>query len=62
MDGVSRPSHMQQLYSICKAPKKIWRVFPNGMHNDTIAEPYFFDFVLEYVQDVLGGQKMNPSL
>ncbi|KAI4226292.1 MAG: hypothetical protein L6R36_003283 [Xanthoria steineri] len=61
-DEIVPPAHMQQLFSISRAPKKIWRVFPNGMHNDTIAEPYFFDFVLEYVQDVLGGQTMNPSL
>ncbi|KAL8770778.1 MAG: hypothetical protein Q9209_003645 [Squamulea sp. 1 TL-2023] len=61
-DEIVPPSHMTQLYSISKAPRKVWRDFPNGMHNDTIAEPYFFDMVLEYVQDVLGGKKMSPSL
>ncbi|KAL8798273.1 MAG: hypothetical protein Q9182_006803 [Xanthomendoza sp. 2 TL-2023] len=61
-DEIVPPSHMKQLFSLCKAPKKVWRDFPNGMHNDTIAEPYFFDYVSQFVQDVLGGRKMDLSL
>ncbi|KAI4241897.1 MAG: hypothetical protein L6R40_004296 [Gallowayella cf. fulva] len=61
-DEIVPPSQMKQLFSICKAPKKIWRDFPNGMHNDTIAEPYFFDYIFQFVQDVLGGRKMDLSL
>ena len=53
---------MKQLFSICKAPRKIWRDFPEGTHNDTLTEPNFFGFVFEFVQDVLGGQKMKQSL
>ncbi|KAL8894111.1 MAG: hypothetical protein Q9192_004607 [Flavoplaca navasiana] len=61
-DEIVPPSHMKQLFSICKAPRKIWRDFPKGTHNDTLTEPYFFDYVLEFVQDVLGGQTMKQSL
>ncbi|KAL8731540.1 MAG: hypothetical protein Q9166_003386 [cf. Caloplaca sp. 2 TL-2023] len=61
-DEIVPPSHMKQLYSICKAPQKIWRDFPNGMHNDTVAEPYFFDYIVRFVQDVLGGQRIDVSL
>ena len=53
---------MTELYSICKARKKIWREFPNGRHNDTVAEPNFFDYIVEFVRDLLGGDKMEARL
>ncbi|KAL8856625.1 MAG: hypothetical protein Q9178_006781 [Gyalolechia marmorata] len=59
-DEIVPPTHMTQLFSVCRAPKKIWRAFPKAMHNEIIAEPYFFDFVAEFLQDVLGGPKMKP--
>ncbi|KAL9022571.1 MAG: hypothetical protein Q9185_000281 [Variospora sp. 1 TL-2023] len=55
-DEIVPPSHMKQLYSICKVEKKIWREFPNGSHNDTIAEPGFFDRIVEFVRDLLAQQ------
>ena len=53
---------MRELYSLCQAPKKIWRDFEDGMHNDTIARPYFFDYLVQFVRDVLGGEKMDARL
>lgn len=40
---------MARLYKICKAPK-VWRELPNGSHNDTVAEPGYF----QYIDDFLG--------
>lgn len=46
---------MLQLYNLCKADNKVWRELPNGGHNDSVAEPDYFDyirsFVVEYVLD-----------
>ncbi|KAL8713574.1 MAG: hypothetical protein Q9220_002436 [cf. Caloplaca sp. 1 TL-2023] len=47
-DEIVPPSHMKELYSICKTKRKIWRDFPNGTHNETIAQPYFFDYVDQF--------------
>lgn len=43
---------MQQLYNVCRAKRKVWKAIPNGSHNDTVAEPYFFDYVLEFISEV----------
>lgn len=42
---------MKQLYSICQAPTKIWKELPNGAHNDTVAEPNYFGYILHFVKD-----------
>lgn len=44
-----RASHMARLYKVCKAPK-VWRELPDGSHNDTVAEPGYF----QYIDDFLG--------
>ncbi|KAI4168965.1 MAG: hypothetical protein LQ343_005996 [Gyalolechia ehrenbergii] len=61
-DEIIPPSHMKELYSVCRVEKKVWRDFENGTHNETIAEPGFFDCIVEFVQDVLGGRKMELRL
>jgi fermentation-respiration switch protein FrsA (DUF1100 family) len=48
-DEIVPASHMARLYKICKAPK-VWRELPNGSHNDTVAEPGYF----QYIDDFLG--------
>ena len=48
---------MKDLFAVCQAKRKIWRTIPNGSHNDTVAEPDYFRYVYEFIQDqVLGGQ------
>ncbi|KAL8947674.1 MAG: hypothetical protein Q9222_006070 [Ikaeria aurantiellina] len=61
-DEIVPPSHMKELYSRCRTKRKVWRDFPNGAHNETIAEPYFFDYVVQFVREVLGGEEMAVSL
>ena len=40
---------MAQLYKICKSQTKVWRDFPNGTHNDTVAEPGYFAYVDDFI-------------
>ncbi|KAK2783588.1 hypothetical protein FQN53_009133 [Emmonsiellopsis sp. PD_33] len=50
-DEIVPPQHMAQLFSICKSTTKVWRTFPNGQHNDTVAEPGYFDHIHSFVVD-----------
>jgi len=53
-DEIVPASMMKQLYDVCPT-RKIWRTFPNGHHNSTVAEPGYFDAIWEFlVQDALG--------
>ncbi|KAL8641547.1 MAG: hypothetical protein Q9228_001667 [Teloschistes exilis] len=61
-DEIVPPSHMKELYAGCRTRKKIWRDFPNGTHNETLAEPYFFDYIVHFVRELLGGQHMESRL
>jgi hypothetical protein len=45
------PSHMSQLFELCKAETKVWRELPNGGHNDSVAEPNYFDYIRTFVVD-----------
>lgn len=40
---------MSQLFSVCNAREKVWRQLPNGQHNDTVAEPGYFDYIYTFV-------------
>ncbi|EEP82851.1 conserved hypothetical protein [Uncinocarpus reesii 1704] len=44
-------THMFELYKLCKAETKIWRTFPNGSHNDTVAEPGYFEHIHSFIVD-----------
>lgn len=47
------PEHMKQLYAVCKAKRKVWKEMPNGTHNETVAEPYFFNYIFEFMIEEL---------
>lgn len=49
LTSIFSPSHMSQLYSLCRTETKVWRTLPNGQHNDTIAEAGYFDYVSSFV-------------
>jgi hypothetical protein len=49
---IIRPSHMKRLHEICISPK-VWRVFPNGSHNDTYGELNYFESILEFISCVI---------
>ena len=45
------PSHMAKLFQVCKAPNKVWKELPNGSHNDTVAEPRYFQYIEEFLSE-----------
>jgi hypothetical protein len=40
---------MKTLYSVCKTKDKIWKEFPEGSHNDTVAEEGYFDAIDDFI-------------
>ncbi|KAF2842954.1 BEM46 family protein-like protein [Patellaria atrata CBS 101060] len=50
-DEIVPPDHMRKLYSICRAPVKIWKDFPEGTHNDTVAEPGYFYAIDDFLRN-----------
>ena len=55
------PAHMMKtLYDICKVKLKLWKAFPNGHHNDTVAEPGYFDAIWTFLtRDVMSESDIN---
>ena len=42
-------SHMKKLFDVSKSSTKVWHEFPNGSHNDTVAEPRYFQYIDEFI-------------
>ena len=42
---------MKKLHHVCRSETKIWKEMPNGSHNDTVAEPYYFNYIAEFIQE-----------
>jgi hypothetical protein len=40
---------MKTLFDVSKANTKVWREFPNGSHNDTVAEPRYFHYIDQFI-------------
>jgi hypothetical protein len=52
---------MKTLYQTCPT-QKVFKSFPEGDHNTTVAEPGYFDAIWQFlVQDVLGGMKSDVA-
>lgn len=45
-----RPSHMKQLFKLCRSKTKVWQELPNGDHNSSVAEPGYFMFVDQFLR------------
>lgn len=53
-DEIVPASMMKTLYDVCTVDRKVWKTFPNGHHNDTVAASGYFDAIWTFlVQDVL---------
>ncbi|KAM5434898.1 bem46 protein, variant [Microsporum canis] len=50
-DEIIPPDHMLQLFSMANAKECVWRTFPNGQHNDTVAEPMYFEYIHAFIID-----------
>ncbi|KIX07072.1 uncharacterized protein Z518_05049 [Rhinocladiella mackenziei CBS 650.93] len=58
-DEIVPPAMMKALHDQCPT-RKVWKEFPNGDHNSTVAEPGYFDAIWDFlVQDVLRGARQN---
>ena len=54
---------MKRLYEICRAKPKIWREFKDGSHNDTVAEPAYFNYIDMFIREVVVGKgEMKETL
>jgi len=61
-DEIVPPVMMKTLFESCKA-RKVWKDFPNGDHNSTVAEPGYFDAIWSFLtRDILGTQPDDKSL
>jgi abhydrolase domain-containing protein 13 len=47
---------MKQLYSVCRTKRKFWREFTDGSHNDTVAEPGYFNYIDIFIREVVNGK------
>ncbi|KIW98862.1 uncharacterized protein Z519_00525 [Cladophialophora bantiana CBS 173.52] len=56
-DEIVPPSMMKTLFDQCPTTK-VWKEFPNGDHNSTVAEPGYFESIWGFlVRDVLRGER-----
>lgn len=53
----TRPSHMKQLFKLCKSKTVVWKELPYGDHNSTVAEAGYFNYIDEFIwRNVVGTQ------
>ncbi|KAF1845839.1 alpha/beta-hydrolase [Cucurbitaria berberidis CBS 394.84] len=50
-DEIIPPSHMVKLFQVCRSPDKVWKELPNGSHNDSVAEPRYFQYIEEFLSE-----------
>ncbi|KAI7240164.1 alpha/beta hydrolase BEM46/Esterase/lipase/thioesterase [Hortaea werneckii] len=48
-DEIVPPSHMKQLFRLCRAKTVIWKELPNGDHNNSVAEPGYFNHIDDFI-------------
>ena len=44
-----RPSHMKELFRLCKSKTVVWKELPYGDHNSSVAEPGYFNYIDEFI-------------
>jgi hypothetical protein len=55
-DSLPRPSHMKELFRLCKSKTVVWKELPYGDHNSSVAEPGYFNYIDEFIwRNVLDG-------
>ena len=47
---------MKQLRSLCKAKDVTWRELPNGTHNESVSEPGYFNYIIDFINKKTGGE------
>ena len=46
---------MKQLFRLCKAKTMVWKELPYGDHNNTVAEPGYFNYIDEFIAKYIVG-------
>ncbi|KAL1871529.1 bem46 protein, variant [Paecilomyces lecythidis] len=60
-DEIVPPSHMTQLFNLCQSNRKVWRALPNGQHNDSVAEPGYFDYIHSFLTEEILDKERQES-
>ena len=60
-DEIVPASMMKALYDLCRVERKVWKTFPNGHHNDTVAEPGYFDAIWAFLADEVLSEKVDDN-
>ena len=42
---------MKQLYTVSRANPKIFRSYPEGAHNNTVAAPGYFQHIADFIEE-----------
>ena len=51
---------MRELFALCQTKAKFWRDFPSGSHNDTVAEPRYFEYIADFLREkVIGVEELS---
>lgn len=43
---------MKRLRAVCRSADVTWRELPNGDHNSSVAEPYYFNYIIEFINRI----------
>lgn len=49
---------MKTLFDVCTSTK-LWRELPEGTHNDTCAEENYFDYIHDFINDIISGHPVD---
>jgi abhydrolase domain-containing protein 13 len=60
-DEIVPPFMMTELYQACPT-KKVWKEFPNGDHNSTVAEPGYFEAIWQFLAQELMNDPREKNL
>lgn len=52
---------MTRLYEVCRSQHKIWKSFPKGTHNDTVAEPEYFMHIEMFLTNYVTVKSKSPK-
>ena len=44
---------MKELFALCRVEAKIWKDIPNGTHNNSVADPFYFNYIADFINDLL---------
>lgn len=53
-DEIVPPSHMKQLFKLCRSKTVVWKELPNGDHNSSIIEPGYFYYIEDFIKTHVG--------